>query len=187
MMRRTLSAFAAAASLAFGIAADAAPRYTFSQGGFEQGAHVSGWFEGADLDRDGWILSYEVTGFSLHFSGTEGIDSFTHTLEDGTGPGNLAYRIGSDTFEPEPYGGLWTFGFSGEQGQGTQLLRYASFSWLDEPRAGAVILENGDFLATDELLRVRSDPAAVPSPGPLALAGLGLILIAAARRRTEKR
>jgi hypothetical protein len=71
--------------------------YAFSQHGFDGGAFVQGSFEGEDTDHDGWLLGYEVTSFTLSFSGNDAVAAFTHSFANGSGFGNLAYHLGSTT------------------------------------------------------------------------------------------
>jgi hypothetical protein len=172
------AAFALVAALGFAACdpAQAAPRYLFNQGGYDGGAHVSGWFEGNDDDKDGWILGYELTDFSLSFSGNAVFEAFTFSFADAGGPGNLAYRPGSDHFDTDPYGGLWTLGLTGPLDEGGRLLRYASYSWEAEHTPGMVIdFFSGESTATQEPLRV-SAAATVPEPSTLMLISAVLLL-----------
>ena len=171
----------AAAALLVGTPSHAAS-YSFSQTGFDDGASITGSFAGEDGDGDGWLFLYELSDFSLSFSGNAVVSAFTHSFANGSGPGNFAYRIGSPSFDPLPYGGLWTLG-DYAQGDVPGLVRYASFEWEAEGLPGGVIdLDTGAFSTTRSPLQV----AAVPEPESYALWLLGLAGVGAASRRRRR-
>lgn len=73
--------------------------FNFSQGGFSEGATVSGSFSGSDSDLDGY-LTYdlfgglaEVTDFSLSFSGNSLVGAFSMGLPDLQA---LSFKLGGD-------------------------------------------------------------------------------------------
>ena len=151
---------AAAAGLFIGTPSQAAS-FQFSQGGFDGGGQITGHFDGVDLDHDGWIFGGELSAFSLSFSGNAQVAAFTHALGNGSGPGNFAYRLGSGTFEPTPYGGLWTMGLDGDN-DGLRVMRYASFEFEALGEAGRVTdMLGGTTTRTDDLLRTLG-PLGVP-------------------------
>jgi hypothetical protein len=91
-MRRTGSfvsrLFCACAALTFCASAAEAQTYTFTEGGFSEGATLSGSFTASDLDGDG-VISYlfldllpEVTDFSASFSGNSLVAPFQLTYAD---------------------------------------------------------------------------------------------------------
>jgi hypothetical protein len=54
-------------------------RFAFSHGGFSEGAVLTGFFSGEDLDGDGKLSSLEgeVTDFAMHFSGNSRVAAFS--------------------------------------------------------------------------------------------------------------
>ena len=145
-----VAALAATTAALLGGTPSHAADYSFSQGGFDGGASVSGSFAGDDGDGDGWLFQYELDKFSLSFSGNTLVNAFTHSYANGSGPGNFAYRIGSPTFDAQPYGGLWTLGEDGDN-DGPNTVRYASYEWEAEGVPGLVIdFDRGTQSATDE-------------------------------------
>jgi hypothetical protein len=174
---------ATAAALLVGTPSHAAD-YRFSQGGFDGGATINGSFAGEDGDGDGWLFQYELSNFSLSFSGNTLVNAFTHSYANGSGPGNFAYRIGSPTFDAQPYGGLWTLGEDGDN-DGPNTVRYASYEWEAEGVPGLVIdFDRGTQSATDELLNVTAAP--VPEPETWLLMGAGLAAMGVVSRRRRR-
>ncbi|CAO5023651.1 PEP-CTERM sorting domain-containing protein [Microcystis aeruginosa] len=72
-----------------------AASFNFFQGGYSEGATVTGMFTGEDLDNDGLIhsLDGEVTDYMMSFSGNSLVPAFSHGLPDFFG---LVYVLGSD-------------------------------------------------------------------------------------------
>ena len=72
-----------------------AASFNFFQGGYSEGATVTGMFTGEDLDNDGLIASFsgEVTDYMMSFSGNSLVPAFSHGLPDFYG---LVYVLGSD-------------------------------------------------------------------------------------------
>jgi hypothetical protein len=84
--------------------------FTFSQGGYSEGATVSGAFTGADLDGNGILVHFpgqsappvniqELTAFSMHFSGNSLAPAFDLTLDDLFG---FAYQLGTSGIGDDP-------------------------------------------------------------------------------------
>lgn len=69
-----------------------ATTFVFSEGGFAEGASISGYFVGDDVDGDGILSSFdgEVTDFSVSFSGNSHIGAFTLGYADLIG---LVYHL----------------------------------------------------------------------------------------------
>jgi hypothetical protein len=147
--------------------------YAFSQDGYDGGALLSGTFAGRDLDGDGMLFGYEISQFSLSFSGNAEVGSFSHTKRQLNG---IEYLIGSSVIGDIEIGGLAsnTSGYSG--------FSFGSFQWPDYSIAGVVTnLDTGAFTQTDHLIQVTP----VPEPGTwaLMLAGLGVCVVLGRRRR----
>jgi MYXO-CTERM domain-containing protein len=175
-----------AAGLLMSMPSEAAT-WQFSQDGYAGDAQVSGFFAGEDGDHDGWILGYEVSNFSFTFSGNQDVGAFTSSFANGGGFSNLAYRLGSTTFDPFPYGGLVVVGEFGE-GDDWTVVRYASFSadWNagDEPGVFMDFFSDAALTRSNQSLRV-SAVAAVPEPQTWALMAAGLALLPLLRRRRQ--
>lgn len=171
----TLAAALAAACIAHAPAH--AGTYLFSQSGYAGGATVSGSFAGEDLDADGWLYGYEITAFSLSFSGNYAVPAFSHGLSDLNG---LEYRIGAGHIGGEEPGGMASNfgGFVGTlvppgktstPGLGYQ---FTSFQWPTYSVAGEVAdIDMGISARTQALIAVT----AVPEPGSQALLLAGLL------------
>jgi len=58
--------------------------FDFSEGGFSDGATVTGFFTGEDLDSDGQLSSFdgEITDFAMHFSGNSLVAAFSLSFSD---------------------------------------------------------------------------------------------------------
>ncbi len=59
--------------------------YAFFQGGFDDGAYITGTFSGADLNADSQLSTFtgsEITNFSATFSGNSVVSSFTLEFRD---------------------------------------------------------------------------------------------------------
>ena len=72
-----------------------AASFNFFQGGYSEGATITGMFTGEDLNNDGFIhsLDGEVTDYMMSFSGNSLVPAFSHGLPDFFG---LVYVLGSD-------------------------------------------------------------------------------------------
>lgn len=88
-----------AASLAAGAASAVPMRYELSQGGYPEGATLTGVFVGEDVDGDGLIVGGsdvfppEVTAIELAFSGTSEVPAFE--IAGVPSESTLAYVLGS--------------------------------------------------------------------------------------------
>jgi PEP-CTERM motif len=86
---------AAASVLALASAPASSAQYLFSQGGYAEGATLTGSFTGADGDSNGQISSFagEVTDFSATFSGNSTVGPLSFTFADLFG---LVYDLDGD-------------------------------------------------------------------------------------------
>lgn len=180
---------AALAASALGLAASLlatparAQSYSFYQGGYAGGAFISGHFSGVDLDQDGWLFGYELTDFSLDFSGNYAVAAFHHGMQELSG---IGYRIGDSVIAGDAersYLSSSTYYpvFAPPSGD-DRITQFGSFSWPFYDMPGVVaVYPDSVFSMSDELIQV----SAVPEPQSWALmgAGLGLFAGVATRRR----
>ncbi len=158
-----------------GMAAHAAS-YTFVQTGFEGGGTVSGSFSGNDLDGDGWLFGYELTAFTLSFSGNAQVAAFTHTKAN---LGGIGWFIGDTFIGGRDNNYLQTSRTS--QGRSVQ---YDAWGWPEFNIPGRITdSASGGVITTSEMVRVSP----VPEPGDWALwlGGLGCVGRLARRRRAH--
>jgi hypothetical protein len=89
---------------------DAVQSFTFSQTGYSEGAMVSGAFSGVDLDGNGILAHFpgqsapplnvfELTAFSMHFSGNSLAPPFDLALDDLYG---FVYQLGTNGIGDDP-------------------------------------------------------------------------------------
>jgi len=152
----------AAAGLCIGSSVQAAS-YNFSQGGFADGARITGHFSGEDLDGDGYLYGYELSDFELFFSGNRAVGAFHHGMANLNGIvyalGEYRFDGGSDTVEhmassnheEAPYTEYDAFGWPGYNLPGRvsdNLNNTISYTWepllvtpaVPEPASGALLL-----------------------------------------------
>lgn len=187
MLRNGLFAalFAAAVMLAQSASAQVVS-FDFFQGGYDEGAFISGSFSGEDLDTDGrleWDPTpsvNELTAFSLSFSGNSLVAGFSLGLGDvmgflyglDGGPlGDIA-PVGTEGFFAGDFSSalLLATGSEGYPGCGSGALCGQIFS-------GLAVTE------TNELVQIT---AAVPEPEGLAILTMGAALLAARFRRRRR-
>jgi len=158
-----LTALLAVAAAVFVEPAEA-QSYSFSQGGYADGAMLTGHFAGVDLDGDGWLYGYELTEFELNWSGNRAVEAFSHGYDERAG---LEFNIAQGRLEH-----MASVSMAGDS---ERLFSYESMGWPSFSIPGVV---------TDERLGLASmswEPlhvtAAVPEPQGVALmlAGLGVI------------
>jgi len=187
---KKISLLVAGTALLFGgIALPAsALSFTFEQTGFTGGGTIKGSFTATDLNNDGAIYAdpwgdalngYEVTKFSLSFTGDTYVPDFTSTSL-----GVLGYDLAGGKFLGDsPSEGIannW-FGIDG--------FIYASGQGPANSNGGIVIdLATGAQSVTDQLVTV-SAVEAVPesaSYGTLGLASLAVLAMAWRRKRSQQ-
>lgn len=168
-----LTALVALAAAAFVDPAEASS-FRFQQTGYADDAVLSGSFAGSDLDGDGWLYGYELTGFALNWSGNRAVEAFSLGFDDRAG---LEYELAS--------GRLWHMAAFSQNTDGVRSFSFDSMGWPSYSIPGVV---------TDERLGLASmswEPlqvtAAVPEPQSLALllAGMGFIGLWSQRRRAR--
>jgi hypothetical protein len=193
--KHTCLHLAAAAWLALSSAQANATTFAFEQSGYQGGGLVSGTFDGADLNGDGFISFFddgEVSNLLLNFNGTDLIGSFSHTTADVAG---LVWNVSSPTlgdsamadgltlegmatnWVPDEFAaaGLAPQGYSFATGMGP----------LGDMRGEVTDWATGARLTTTEAMRIS--PAAVPEPGTWGLMGLGLLGVSLLRARRQDR
>lgn len=175
---RCLAAAAAALALVH-LPQAQAQTFVFQQTGFFEDAVVTGSFSGIDDNGDGWLLPYEVSGFTLSFSGNSIVGAFTHSMANGAASG-ITYQLGSPTILKFPYGGFSTVGGLGDN-DSADTIRYSMWEWQAEYYPGAITDEHRLITTyTEELMQISAVPEA--ATGSLMVAGL-LAVGGLARRR----
>lgn len=147
-----------------------AETFSFSQGGYADGATLTGSFSGTDLDGDGWLYGYELTAFELHWSGNRAVEAFSHGFDDRSG---LEFNLAEQRIDH--------LGSVNLAGDGQRLFSFESMGWPSYQIPGVVTDERLGLASMSwEPLRVA---AAVPEPQSLALMVAGLGVIGAWRQR----
>ena len=176
---RCLAAAAAALALTHLPQAQAQTQtFVFQQTGFFEDAVVTGSFSGTDDDGDGWLLPYEVSGFTLSFSGNSIVGAFTHSMANGAASG-ITYQLGSPTILKYPYGGFSTVGGLGDN-DSADTIRYSMWEWQAEYYPGAITDEHRLVTTYTEALMQIS---AVPEAGTGLLMAAGLMIVGGLARR----
>jgi hypothetical protein len=194
--KHTCQGMGAAALLTLGLATAHATTFSFEQSGYQGGGTVSGTFEGADVNGDGFISFFdegEVSQLLLNFNGTDLIPAFTHSLSDVNGfvwdttSPTLGASVMADgqTFEgiatnwvPDEFaleGLAPTTGYAFATGMGP----------LGDTRGEVTDWATGARLTSTEAMHIT--PTAVPEPAAMGLMGLGLLGIAIVRARRQDR
>jgi hypothetical protein len=187
-MANKISNLMIAAGLLLSASSANAALYTFSQTGFDEGASISGSFQGIDLDHDGILKGgmlngaiQEISAFTLSFSGNSIVSAFTHTLADLT---VLNYRLpGANT----------TLGESNPEGIATRWFDTTGFLYVSGVAAngqqgGGIINWNassGGDIYTESPNLISVTLAAVPVPGAVWLFGSALVGLTGLKRRKD--
>jgi len=148
--------------------------FSFSQGGFADGAMVSGHFAGSDLDGDGWIYGYELTEFELHWSGNRAVEAFSFGFGERAG---IEFQLADLSLQHMA-------AFS-QDGEGIRYFSYESMGWPTYAIPGVITDERlGLVSMSGEALQLT---AAVPEPQNLALllAGMGFMGLWGQLRRPQ--
>lgn len=169
----SLTALLAIAAAAVVVEPVQAQSFTFTQGGYADGALLTGSFAGTDLDGDGWLYGDELTSFELHWSGNRAVQAFNLDFSERAG---LEYQLST--------GSLTHMAAFSQDGEGVRLFSYDSMGWPTYALPGVVIDEPLGLSSTSwEPLQVT---VAVPEPQSVALllAGLGVVAL---RSRCQRR
>ena len=155
-----------------------AASFNFFQGGYSEGATVTGMFTGEDLDNDGVINSFtgEVTDYMMSFSGNSLVPAFSHGLPNFFG---LIYKLGSDIgnfFDSDGIASKDVATFYGASG-GT--IVYPVYPSPQIP-GGKVGTFAGALDTTNEFVTVNTVPE------PSTVLGLGLLGLGALVKRQLK-
>ena len=175
-MTRTKSTYLALlAVLLSPMAANADPiQVSFEVVGFAEGAFLSGMFVGDDANNDGMLTYSELTDFAASWSGNSVLAAFAH------GFANLA----------ETFTSTVAFDFRYDIAA-VDLLSFSSCNSLSPDGCGrptAFRSFGQDVFGVDNPFQTSSADNAsysVPEPGTLALLGIGLLGMAASRRRRK--
>ena len=146
--------------------------YNFSQTGFEEGATISGSFEGTDINSNGLIQQDELSSFSFSWSGNSLVPAFSQNLTDLTFLSYNPSRSVLGDVNPEILASNWftTTGFAYVSGVGAG------------SQGGSILdMTLGTESATTSLVQIT--PSAVPLPGAIWLFGSALLGLIGVKRR----
>lgn len=170
----------AALSLACAAAGAQAGTYTFTQGGFDDGSTVHGYFTANDLNHDGKITTNELTDLYMQVLGGK-FDHWIATMgwyhNQYYVPNSLTYNIGSKILGDEPGEQIWAedyeFIYSINHNYPNMV---GDDGWTGQP---AEVYSSSPIYVTD--------PSPAPEPGTWAMLLAGLMLLPAALKRNRKR
>jgi hypothetical protein len=153
--------------------------FTFEQAGFSEGAVVTGTFSGEDLDSNGQLSSFdgEISGFSMSFSGNSIVSAFSLGFPDFFG---LVYDL-----DGGPLGDGLLLDVEGVAAGGAPEAYAAgpgAFGPFNQCGIGIDCAYVSDGSASDfsqELVDVQL----VPEPTTALLTCLGLVVLAARRKK----
>lgn len=183
MLRRVLGIVCLALGVGLALMAQAhALSFSFHQGGFAEGASVSGFFTGEDSNNNGsleHIGTGEVTDFSLTFTGNSLVAGFTLGFSDLFG---LLYNLDGGPLGDDPAPleeGIFAFSAASIYMGGT-----AGFPLCGNP--GEVCAEvQGTSPVVSTTTQVMQITSTIPEPAGLAILGIGLTALGALRRRRD--
>lgn len=162
--------------------------YTFTQGGFDEGATVSGSFTGEDLDNDGQLVFFggpteggpaELSAFTLSFSGNSLVSGFTMGLLDLFG---FVYTLDGGPLGDDPSGASEGIGL--DNGFVSYAVGPGPVGLCNGVDICSVIddFTTGGFTASIEAVQVNAIP--LPAALPLLAGALGVMGFMGRRRRT---
>ncbi len=158
--------------------------FTFSQGGFAEGATVSGSFSGEDLDSDGQLASFngEISDFQMSFSGNSVVPAFSLGFAELNG---LVYDLNGG-----PLGDGQVLGIEGIAADDATFSYQAGPGPVDLCGQGIDCASVSDGTDTDnsqELIQVGGAAATpVPSIGLYGLIAMALGLLMLGGRRLSR-
>ena len=187
-MRTLFFTIVLTAFLTFSAQAASVPvSFNFTQGGFEEGAMVTGMFSGEDLNMDGQLSSFdgEVTSFMLNFSGNNLVPAFSDFPPFPFIP-NLAYDL-----DDGPVLGDGMLGGGDNEGIGVRVPSILSYEAGAGPLGtcpvgicGQLEILGSGVTTTTELVTVTPKP--IPTPSAFLLMGTGLLGLIAYRKWNSK-
>ncbi|NND59238.1 MAG: VPLPA-CTERM sorting domain-containing protein [Gammaproteobacteria bacterium] len=165
----------------------AATTYTFSQGGFDEGATVTGSFTGEDLDSDGQIVFFgdesrgpgaELTAFTLTFSGNSLVGGFTVGLSDLFG---FVWTVGSAFIGDDASGAAEGIGV--DNGLIAYYVGPGPAALCDGSQVCSSVEDFSSGEITESIEAVQVNPVPVPAAFPLLAGALGVLGFVGRRRR----
>ncbi len=161
-----------------GTASSTVVKFNFYQSGFDEGAVVTGMFEGEDMDGDGFLVAqdkafgppFEVTDFNMKFSGNSIVPAFTFDFSDFSNAisPSLVYDLNDGPF----LGGSSLEAFAVIQNTDASGVAVDDFGILLLSDGRTVVFSSeGSGTFSSELIKV----SAVPLPAAVWLFGSGLL------------